>query len=1048
MPPRRQTGRHFLIVPARMVLIISAACPPRTGDWITMRLAPDPTCAQTMIRYPALACATVLLSGLAHAQSFDLAITVDDLPAHGQLPPNMTRLGIAESHLHILKAHGVPEAFGFVNAAKIDGSADGAAVLDAWRAAGQPLGNHTWSHMNLARAPSLAAWQADVEAGEPAVAQRMQGANWHYLRLPNLAAGDRFPQAHAWLRARGYQVADVSVAFSDWSYTDAYARCVRNGDTATIGAMKSQYLAAVERGIAQMKADSLRVYGRIIPQVLLTHLGGWSAVTLPDVLARLDQAGARYVTLAQAQADPAYAQPGGGNLVERTARQRGIRLEALAQPDPASALDPNAVCRTPAVQHIVLDGAAGGPRFDGIGIVEGGGGTGVLLKDYPEPQRSQILDLVFKPKFGASVSALYVEIPGDGNATQGSMPSHMHARDDLNYERGYLWWEMREAKRRNPQLTLDGAAWSAPGWLGQQGQIFEQSTGDYYKGDRAFFSQDTANYYVSWLKGLRTVYGMELDAIGMRNEKGASYDFAKALRATLDADDFHKVQLHGFDNWPDPWKFRFVDDMTRDPALASAIDIIGAHINPPKSVVPLPVRQQAAAMGKPIWNTEQHVYKAGYPGLIGMVKAFNENYVRSGVTKVVNWYGIAGLYTMQAYSGEKEAMVRANWPWSGHYSINPVLWGYAHYGQFSEVGWHYLHGGSGDLQGGGTFVTLASPQGDYSIILETENAAARQEVQFRTGGGLRDGDLAVWRTTEHEHFVRQPDAAVRNGVATLTLEPHAVYSLTTTRGQQKGSYDSVPALHAFPFPYRDDFEQYGQPAAWGHLPRYFADIAGAFELARCPARAGTCLRQSVPVPTISWAPDWLPYSIIGNDSWRDYQISVDVYLQAGEAAAVMGRVNHAGNGYGFIPKGYFLELNADGALRLVAIRGKKDKKKAVGDAEQQALIKAMNDDSAGGEKVLATGRVPGARAGRWHTLTLRFAGQRITALVDGVERLAVTDGLYGAGMAGILAGARQDKLSMPWFDNLVVQAAGVPAPAPTPPLPGRSVLYGNEKPVR
>jgi len=72
-----------------------------------------------------------------------------------------------------------------------------------------------------------------------------------------------------------------------------------------------------------------------------------------------------------------------------------------------------------------LRGDAGGKRFDGIGVVNGGGATSVLLKDYPEPQRSQILDLVFKPKFGASVSALFVEIPGDGNSTQGSMPSHL-----------------------------------------------------------------------------------------------------------------------------------------------------------------------------------------------------------------------------------------------------------------------------------------------------------------------------------------------------------------------------------------------------------------------------------------------------------------------------------------------------------------------------------------------------------------------------------------------------------------------------------------------
>ena len=70
------------------------------------------------------------------------------------------------------------------------------------------------------------------------------------------------------------------------------------------------------------------------------------------------------------------------------------------------------------IQTVELRGDAGGRRFDGIGIVDGGGATSVLLKDYPEAQRREILDLVYKPKFGASVSALLVEIPGDGNSTQ------------------------------------------------------------------------------------------------------------------------------------------------------------------------------------------------------------------------------------------------------------------------------------------------------------------------------------------------------------------------------------------------------------------------------------------------------------------------------------------------------------------------------------------------------------------------------------------------------------------------------------------------------
>src|SRR4029078_12748734 len=92
--------------------------------------------------------------------------------------------------------------------------------------------------------------------------------------------------------------------------------------------------------------------------------------------------------------------------------------------------------QTTTAQTILIDGRSAVQRFDGIGAVSGGGATSVLLKDYPDVQRNQVLDLLFKPKFGASISALLVEVPGDGNSTQGSEPSHMHARNDENYFRG------------------------------------------------------------------------------------------------------------------------------------------------------------------------------------------------------------------------------------------------------------------------------------------------------------------------------------------------------------------------------------------------------------------------------------------------------------------------------------------------------------------------------------------------------------------------------------------------------------------------------------
>ena len=701
----------------------------------------------------------------------------------------------------------------------------------------------------------------------------------------------------------------------------------------------------------------------------------------------------------------------------------------------------NGVLASGPEQRIALQGDAGGKRFDGIGVVDGGGATSVLLKDYPEPQRSQILDLMYKPRFGASVSALYVEIPGDGNSTQGSMLSHMHKRDDLNYSRGYMWWLMQEAKKRNPKLSLDATAWSAPGWLGDQGPVFAKNAGSDEKGDLNFFSQDTANYYVKWLQGLRQVYGLELDAIGIRNEKGVSYDFSKALRTTLTANGFKSTKIHAFDNWPDDWKFNFVNDMLTDKDLRDSIDIISAHINPPESFAPASVRELAGSLNKPIWNTEQHVYKAGYDGLISMVQGFNENFVRSGATKVVNWYGIAGLYTMAPYSGEKEAAIRANWPWSAHYQLNPALWGYAHYGQFTEIGWTYLKGGSGDLTAGGTYVTLKSPASDYSIILETKDATAPQQVRFDIGGGLSSNKLAVWRSTEKEHFVRQDDLEPVNGVVTLTLDPHAVYSLTTTRGQRKGGFDKIPEVKAFPFPYYETFEQYVDPKQWGYLPRYFSDISGAFELTACPGRKGRCLRQMTPVPTISWGPDWQPYTIVGDDAWQDYEVSADVYLQPGDAAAVMGRVNHVGTGFGVIPKGYFAQLDDSGQLRLVVIRGKVDTKKLEGDAEQQALIKAQNDSSVGGEKVLATTQLAGIAPNRWHKLALRFSGSTITAVVDDKAVLSATDTLYGKGMAGLMAGASQNRVSTPYFDNVLINRLDGTLPKPATAIAGQRSVY-------
>lgn len=670
------------------------------------------------------------------------------------------------------------------------------------------------------------------------------------------------------------------------------------------------------------------------------------------------------------------------------------------------------------VQTVQISAAAKGGIFEGIGAVNGGGATSVLLKDYPEPQRSQIMDLVFKPMFGASVSTMLIEVPGDGNSTQGSMPSHSHWRGDANFQRGYMWWVMREAKRRNSALALDATAWSAPAWVGD------------------FWSDDMVDYYIAWMRGLREVHGLELDALGCHNEKGWNDKFAKNMRRAMDERGFGDVKLHGFGNWGRS-KLDFLKRMQEDKEFADALDVVCAHTF---SEVPMTAEQRAIIdqLGKPVWNSEEHVYRPGFDCLISIVKCFNENYIVSGATRIINWYDIAGVYPLEPYSHDP-AMLLAREPWSGNYTVREALWGYAHYGQFTHLGWRYVDGGCVKLDGGGSMVTLRDPStGDYSIIIETKDAKQEQTINVKVAGGLKKGKLCLWTSDARAQFVREQDITPKRGSFALTVKPGTVYSLSTTTGQQKGSFTNVPASQPFPLPYQDDFEQYKDMAAWGYLPHYTADLIGCFELVENPtpkSHSSRCIRQTVGAHTLSWAPEWHHYTILGDSAWRDYEVSADVYLNPQDEAGVMGRLCDVGSGYGVWAKGYYLKLDDQGRCTLILTRGKLDQKELIGDKEQQAAILVRKDVEIGGEYTLAEAQVAGIAACQWHNLRLRFLGDQITGYVDGKEVVKATSDHYRKGMAGLIAPQHERGISTPYFDNVRIAPVGNAQPRGSQNLP-------------
>ena len=280
----------------------------------------------------------------------EVALTFDDLPEHGPLVPGLTRVGIIGSIIHSLQAAHAPPIYGFVNAKWLEAHPEDARVLDLWREAGFPLGNHTLSHMDL-NANSLDAFEEDLVAGEPALQKWMGARDWRWLRFPYLNEGDT-PEKHrgieTFLKQRGYKVAEVTLSFGDYAYNEPYARCVARNDAHAIEWLKQSYLDGAVDSLASGPKISEELFHRDIKHVMLLHVGAFETVMLPRLLELLRQRGFKLITLPEAESDPAYSEDPAltsnwnGTLLEQMLRARNLR-ESDGSAEQFARLD--AICR-------------------------------------------------------------------------------------------------------------------------------------------------------------------------------------------------------------------------------------------------------------------------------------------------------------------------------------------------------------------------------------------------------------------------------------------------------------------------------------------------------------------------------------------------------------------------------------------------------------------------------------------------------------------------------------------------------------------------------
>jgi peptidoglycan-N-acetylglucosamine deacetylase len=261
--------------------------------------------------------ASVALPGAARAADPQhlLAITVDDLPINGPDTglPELRRIN--EGILAALVAARVP-AVGFVNEAKLyrDGEVDGRiALLDAWLAAGRDLGNHTYSHPDLNKI-GVAAYEEEVVRGETVTRLLCEkhGKALRLFRHTFLRTGkDAEDKAafEAFLAARGYSIAPVTIENDDWWFNSKYVKAQALGDTAMLAKIGDAYIAHWTTMFDWYEALTLKVFKRPINHVILMHENALNAERLPEVLALMKGRGYAFATVEEVLKDPAYSHP-------------------------------------------------------------------------------------------------------------------------------------------------------------------------------------------------------------------------------------------------------------------------------------------------------------------------------------------------------------------------------------------------------------------------------------------------------------------------------------------------------------------------------------------------------------------------------------------------------------------------------------------------------------------------------------------------------------------------------------------------------------------
>lgn len=683
-----------------------------------------------------------------------------------------------------------------------------------------------------------------------------------------------------------------------------------------------------------------------------------------------------------------------------------------------------------AYKSVTVDGKTvnmdAGTVFRGLGAVTGNNSSRLLM-DYKTQNPDaywEIMNLLFKPNYGAGLTHIKIEFGSDVNSSSGTEPSIMRSADEVaDVTRGAGFMFAADALTINPDISIDLLRWGEPKWVTD---AFNEST---EKGHEARYK-----WYKAAIDGAYDTYGMKFTHISADMNEAAKVDtewiiyLADRLENETDERyDYGAIKIVASDELG---SWNIAKEMTANERLRDAVDILAEHYNTWSNDT---VKTLNTEYGKEVWYTEgvasTNIAKlavtsngSGLNGTNGALDVCN---------RVINGYynGKMTMYEYQPavaayYSGAKyfpKSLLNAQNPWSGYYEADCGIWTSAHFTRFIKNGWRYIDSacyGDGKeahsiSETTNNYMTVTDTEtGDYSIVICNDSAEQRNYTFTLENMGKADAPFTIWETRgpdEGQAFdanyfknigMFKPAEVDGKYAYSVEVKPYSIVTLTTLDiGDADVSvYECKNEDKPLDVNYSDDFEYSDEfLSARGNAPLYTTDYGGAFEVAEVDGKK--VLMQMINAgnkPT-----DWRyrgtpnPITSLGDDRWSDYSAAIgfkfdgdaaDNYISFGvryltaELAA-----STADNGYGLriMPSGSWVLIKNGGALE----RGE-----------------IVNFDAA-----------------VWHNVKVTAVENVITAELDGAELIKYTDekAYNNSGRVFIGSGLYNNV-----FDNLKVSGEG------------------------